>query len=119
MKYKLFIVIFILSSCNKVIEEKKLVEMFNSGDKKQIILATNYVSSHKEVRMVKYLLADAMDPRIVHDIRYKGMSIYQIKMGAMQNLTGVKPLKKISYQPDSSIFRFYNEISIKNGWIVN
>ncbi|WP_316817154.1 hypothetical protein [Pedobacter nyackensis] len=118
MKYNIiFIGFFILVSCTRVIEEKKLVEMFNSKDKRQLLTAIDYVSDHHQVHMVKCLLSDALDPRIVHDVRYKGMSIYQIKMGAMQKLTGVKPVKKITYRPDSSVVDFYLEISVKNGWI--
>ena len=117
MKYILFIGIFVLISCSRVIEEKNLITMFNSKDKEQLLTAIDYVSEHHQVHMVKYLLSDALDPRIVHDMRYKGMSIYQIKMGAMQKLTGVKSLKKITYRPDSSVFKFYLEISIKNGWM--
>lgn len=117
MKYKLFIGIFILISCSRGIEERTLIEMFNSKDKKQLLTAIEYVSDHHQVHMVKYLLSDALDPRIVHDVRYKGMSIYQIKMGAMQKLTGVKSLKKITYRPDSAVFRFYLELSKKNGWM--
>lgn len=117
MKYKLFMGFLILISCGRVIDEKRLIEMFNSKDKMQLVTAINYVSDHHEVHMVKYLLSDALDPRIVHDLRYKGMSIYQLKMGAMEKLTGVKSLKKITYMPDSAVFRFYLEISVKNGWI--
>lgn len=117
MKYVLFIVFFLLLSCTRVISEKKLIEMFNSKDKRQLLTAIEYVSEHHQVHMAKYVLIDALDPRIVHDLRHKGMSIYQIKMGAMQKLTGVKPLKRITYKPDSSVFRFYLEISIRNGWM--
>lgn len=117
MKYKIFIGFFILFSCTRIIDEQTLIEMFGSKDKKQVLLAIDYVSDHQQVHMVKYLLSDALDPRIVHDIGYKGMSIYQIKMGAMQKLTGVKSFKKITYKPDSSIVNFYLDISIKNGWI--
>jgi hypothetical protein len=117
MKCILFIVFFVHVSCTRVIAEKKLVEMFNSKDKRQLLTAIDYVSEHHQVHMAKYVLIDALDPRIVHDVRHKGMSIYQIKMGAMQKLTGVKPLKRITYRPDASVFRFYLDISIRNGWI--
>lgn len=56
--------------------------------------------------MVKYLLTNAMDPRIIHDLRHKGMSIYQIKMGAMEQLIGIKSVKEITYQPNSAVLSF-------------
>lgn len=91
--------------------------MLNSDKKIEVIKAINYIADHHQTHMVKYLLADAMDPRITHDLRYKGMSIYKIKMGAMKRLTGVKPIKEITYIPDSAVFKFYVDIAVKKGWM--
>ncbi len=83
----------------------------------EVIEAINYIADHHQTHMVKYLLADAMDPRITHDLRYKGMSIYKIKMGAMERLTGVKSIKKVTREPDSAVLKFYVDIAVKKGWI--
>lgn len=91
--------------------------MLDSDKKIEVIKAINYIADHHQTHMVKYLLTDAMDPRIIHDLRYKGMSIYQIKMGAMERLTGIKSVKEITYQPDSTVFKFYLDIVLKKGWM--
>lgn len=45
------------------------------------------------------------------------MSVYQIKMGAMEEITGISPPNKITYMPDSVNIKFYLNIAIKHGWI--
>lgn len=101
--------------CSCTTDEKTLIKMLNSDKKIEVIKAINYIADHHKTHMVKYLLTDAMDPRIIHDLRYKGMSIYQIKMGAMERLTGIKSVKEITYQPDSAVFKFYLNIVLKKG----
>jgi len=103
--------------CSCGTDEKRLIEMLNSDKKIEVIKAINYIADRHQTHMVKYLLADAMDPRVTNDLRYKGMSIYKIKMGAMERLTGVKPIKKITYKPDSTVLKFYVDIAVKRGWI--
>ncbi len=91
--------------------------MLNSKKKIEVIKAIEYIADHHQTNMVKYLLTNAMDPRITHNLRYKGMSIYKIKMGAMKRLTGVKSIKKVTREPDSAVLKFYVDIAIKRGWI--
>lgn len=117
VKYRLLTLVFILIFCSCATDEKTLIKMLDSQDKLQIIEATNYIADYHKTHMVKYLLTNAMDPRIIHDLRHKGMSIYQIKMGAMEQLTGIKSVKEITYQPDSAVFKFYLDIVVKKGWM--
>jgi hypothetical protein len=42
-------------------------------------------------------------PRITQLAFQKGMSVYQIKMTALRQLTGIIPSKKITYKVDTSI----------------
>ncbi|GGH33027.1 hypothetical protein FAZ19_23560 [Sphingobacterium alkalisoli] len=100
----LFVSIF---SCGRHLDDATLSKMLEGEDKQQIIEATRYVVDHKKVELVGALLKNGLDPRITHDLRYKGMTIYQIKMHAVQKLMEVPPPKKIDSEPDSVVFNFY------------
>lgn len=104
------------SGCTKTVDRPTLQRMLKSDDKSQIIEAINYISNNKDTLMIKDLLKNSFDPRITHLIKYKGMSIYQLKMGAMKNIMGIAPPNKITYKPDSANVNFYVEIAIKRGW---
>jgi len=112
----IFIFIFLIS-CTSRIDDQVLLEMLRSDNKAQIIEATRYIGKHRKTHLVKYLLENGANPRVSHDLRYKGMSIYQIKMKTMWLLTEKAPPKRLSRSPDSVILKFYYDISKKNGWI--
>lgn len=90
VKYRLLTLVFILIFCSCATDEKTLIKMLDSQDKIQIIEATNYIADYHKTHMVKYLLTNAMDPRIIHDLRH---------------------------QPDSAVFKFYLDIVVKKGWM--
>jgi hypothetical protein len=120
MKIRYIISVFIgmcILSCSKQKDKSTLKKMLKSGDINHIIEATNYISYNKETSMVGDMLEHTFDPRITHIITHKGMSVYQIKMAAMKEMTGKLPPNKTTYKPDSVNIRFYINVAIKHGWI--
>lgn len=107
----LLFLFFSIISCGKHIDDATLSKMLEGDDKQQIIAATRYVLDHKKVEMVRNLLENGLDPRITHDLRYKGMTIYQIKMNAIERLLKVDPPRKIDSEPDTVIFKFYLQLA--------
>ena len=59
--------------------------------------------------MLIELLKLSDEPRITHHVLHKGMSVYQIKLSALKEITGITPPKEITYKVDSSIINFYIE----------
>lgn len=112
----LFVVLIFLS-CNKGRDSNDLREMLNSNNVEKIIEASNYINKNKDTSLVADLLMNSFDPRISHDIRYYGMSVFKVKMSVMKALTAFSPPKKMTYKPDSVIIKFYYDISKKRGWI--
>ena len=108
VKGLLIFVLFSLLSClAKQHTKQQLISMLRSEDKDSIVDAVKVIQASNDTSMLFYLLGNADDPRLVHRIDYKGMSIYQIKMNTVKFLTGVVPETGITYRPDSSIIRFY------------
>jgi hypothetical protein len=118
MKIYLLTVLLFILSCSPDIDDAVLIKMLKGDNKEQFIEAIMYIEDNHKIDMVQYLLYDAMDPRVTHDIRFKGMSIYQIKMHALKRFTGTNPPKRITSEPDSSILNFYADILKQRGWIV-
>jgi len=109
-------IIFFTLSCTKRVNRSMLKKMLKSNDISQIIEAVNYIADTRDTSMVKDMLENSFDPRITHFAKHKGMSIYQLKMGAMRKLTGIVSPNKITYKPDSVNIDFYVEIAVKRGW---
>lgn len=114
--FPVFIVVCILG-CSKQKDNLTLKKMLKSNDKAQIIEATEHIAYNKDTSMIGDLLEQSFDPRITHVITHKGMSVYQVKMGAMEKITGISPPNKITYKPDSVNIKFYLNIAIKHGWL--
>lgn len=106
-----------LLGCSKNYDRSTLKRMLKSSDVEQIIEATNYISDNRDTSMVEDILAHTFDPRITHLSTYKGMSVYQIKMGVMKEITGISPPNRTTYIPDSVNINFYLKVSKEKGWI--
>lgn len=81
--------------------------MIQSNNPDSIIKATIEIRKAKDTSMISALLYNPYDPRIIHRLGLNGRSVYQIKMEALEIVTGKKPPKKLTYEPDSSIVNFY------------
>src|SRR5688500_17989954 len=90
-------------------KERRVWTMIRSQNVDSIIRATEEIRESRDRSMVYALLYDAFDPRITHNFRCKGSSIYQIKMQALKEVTGVSPPVPIMYEVDTSVVDFYRQ----------
>ena len=112
MKYILIGILIACISCERKLDRVDIIKMLNSNNKDSIILGCRYVSQQKDTTYYAHLLKNPYDPRISHMLKFKGESVYQSKMKALEEITGLKAPKKITHEIDSSIVLFYkNRIS--------
>lgn len=83
--------------------------MVESDNVDKIVEATIEIQKARDTSMIDAILYKPEDPRITHRAFQKGMSVYQIKMTALKQITGIIPPKKITYKVDTSIINFYKE----------
>ena len=81
--------------------------MVKSENKSRIIMATEEIRKARDTSMIGALLYAADDPRISHLLSYKGKSVYQIKMEALRDITGIDPPAEITNDIDTAIIQFY------------
>ncbi len=107
----LFLSLMFLSCNNSIDADRKeqLWLMIKSNNADSIIKATIEIRRAKDASMISALMYNPYDPRIIHRVGLNGKSIYQIKMEALGVITGKKPPRKLTYQPDSSIVEFYRQ----------
>jgi hypothetical protein len=113
MKYFFVIFFYLLFACstgNQTQRKKELWAMIQSQNIDSIIFATEEIRKTHDTSMVNALLYRVDDPRITHQLYYKGKSVYQIKMEALKEITGVSPPGEITYKVDTSIVLFYRKI---------
>lgn len=101
----LLIVLFILISCK---ESNDSIKKKMESDSKLEVVEGNYLAGkYRKTELVYLLLENPYDPRITHHYRFNGMSIYQSKMTALKNISGLEPPHEITYRPDSVNVEFY------------
>ena len=111
IKYLYFLAFyFTLLSCHQNrMSREELWSMVKSKNVDSIVIATIEIQKLKDTTMISALLYKAEDPRITHRRLQKGMSVYQIKMNALRQITGLEPPNRITYEVDTSIISFYNK----------
>ncbi|WP_282160412.1 hypothetical protein [Ulvibacterium marinum] len=118
MSNKIFSVLLvsILLSCGyKNRDTEQIKELLLSESIDDVFEGNFLAGKQKEEGLVYLILKDADDPKIIHNIKYKGMSIYQSKMMALKNISGLEPTSQITHKPDSSIVAFYTEWAFERG----
>jgi len=100
----------IIFSCNKDEEIKRLL---NSNKPTEIIEGTCEAGESDNKDYVPLLLHDAGNPNASTALRWKGYTVYEEKMYALQKILNVKPPHLVtpstSY-PDSVNIKFYNNL---------
>lgn len=109
-----FLMLLVLYGCNNVNHKKDIDELLRSKNIADIIEANYLIGESKDTSFVKLLFDNIEDPRITHDVRFKGISVYQSKIIALKKIFNVLPPKKISYSPDTLIINFYKNLALKN-----
>jgi len=114
MRLIIFILLPCFYACNTnhsvKMQRDELWSMIRSGNQNEIIIAIDEIHKRKDTVLLDAILFNADDARISHLLNFFGKSIYQIKMEAIMDITGVKPPKVITNKPDSSIINFYSNI---------
>jgi len=109
---KIFLSCFLVSilffqSCSHKYDRQKIWALIKSDSVNSIIEATIEIQEAKDTGMVDALMYKSEDPLITHLSKYKGMSVYQIKMLALKSVTGIAPPKEITYTVDTAVIHFY------------
>jgi hypothetical protein len=112
MKLIYFFCIVMFFSCSYPTDDKRREiqwKMMRSNNIDEIMEATLQIQRAQDTAMLDAIFYRCDDPRVTHNINRKGMSVYQVKMNALKQLTGISPPKQISYKVDTSIINFYFE----------
>ena len=113
----LIITLIILCNCSHKNDRAKIVALLNSTYIGDNIEAYYLIGENRDTSFLNELLKDPYNPRVTNILRFKGISIYQAKMGALEKITGVSPPKRITYEPDSSVVKFYMNVLRERGLI--
>lgn len=117
MKYfkYIFLSLFFFS-CNDNSYNRDEVElMLNSDNATQLIKAYYLIGEHKDTTFVKNLFLNIEDVRVSHDLKFKGISVYQSKMIALKKIYKIEFPNSLSKEVDKSLVDFYREIATNNG----
>jgi len=100
--------LFVVACSNKESYNRKEVEkLISSDDPSDLVNGYFQIGEHQDTTFLLQLTLDMYDPRITHEAKFKGMSVYQSKMIALKKISGLNPPIEISYSPDSTIVNFY------------
>lgn len=87
-------------------EVDRLLESDRPGD---LVKAYYLIGEKKDTLYIPTILQNASDPRITHDVEFKGNSVYQSKMTALKKISGLTPPRQITYKPDTLVIQFYRK----------
>jgi hypothetical protein len=103
------LILFIASSCNS---DEKIEKLLRSNDKEDMIEGAYRAGETGNKKFVPLLLRNAYDPRGTTNLKFKGISVYQSKMGALKKILKQEPPVTITRKPDSLVIKFYTETYI-------
>src|SRR5687768_1873919 len=110
MKYIFIILVFGLVACKDQAERnKELWSMLKSDNLSKIESAVKEIRNNRDTTMVGALLYNAEDPRMLLSWSHKGKTLYQIKMEALREITGMNPPHEITYKVDTVIIQYYQQ----------
>ena len=101
-------------STGKRCDSARIDTLLRSNEQGQLIQAFFLIGECRDTSRLASIFQDAMDPRITHFLHFKGISVYQSKMVALKRISGLAPPVEITYQPDSSILKFYYKWAVDN-----
>ena len=109
--FSVLIISFLISSCH---DYKKDLE---SKNKTEIMEACYKLGEARDTSAVKLLLTKIIDWRMSTNFRFKGMTVYQCKVGALKKISGIEVF--YNYKPDTAIANVYLNWAIQKGFIKN
>ena len=100
----ILLILLILTSCKNV---DKLLKSDNAAD---IMEANILIGERKDTTYVCELFSNIFCPEMESNhFKLKGLSVYQTKVTALYEISGLKPPRKITFIPDTLIVEFYKE----------
>lgn len=106
MRYVLFYFV-LFCSCTSSSRQEKVRSLLESDDQTEVIEGCNELKTVKDTMFVSAILLDPYDQRISHNLKFKGISVYQAKMNALRRISNLNPPNKVNYLLDSTNVLFY------------
>jgi hypothetical protein len=104
---KMFLVFLLfLAGCSDYSREE-ISGLIESNNTDNLVRAFYKIGEARDSFFISQILSASDDPRISHDLKFKGISVYQSKMIALKKISGLSPPEEITYKPDSAIINFY------------
>ncbi|RYD70367.1 MAG: hypothetical protein EOP55_22355 [Sphingobacteriales bacterium] len=100
---------YLLLACNS---DSHIINLLNSKKTSEVMLGCYKAGESRDKKYVQLLLKNANDPRVSTHINFKGISVYEAKMIALKKIYNKKPQKPITWNPDSTIIKFYTRLAI-------
>ena len=105
------LILFIFTACHN---SDQIIKLLNSNNKDDIIRGAFEAGETKNRVFVPYILNNASDVRMSTNIRFYGVTVYQAKMQALEKIFEKSPPHKITYKLDSSVIKYYVDLSKEN-----
>lgn len=93
------------SSCKN--RDNEIIRLLTSENKEDLIYGAYLAGETGDKKFVTFLLKDANDMRMSTNLRFKGFTVYQEKMIALQKIFKTEPPVKINRKPDSIVIEYY------------
>jgi hypothetical protein len=100
--------LLMLAAC---LNNDKIFGRLRGKYKDDVIRGATEAGRTKDTIFVPELLKNADDPRVSTNIDFYGVSVYQAKMEALEEIFQKSPPNKITYRPDSRVIKFYSELA--------
>jgi len=109
--YLIFTIIYILVYATSCQNKNEIFLLLNSHEKEDVIRGAYLAGESGSEEFSSFLLKNVNDVRTSTNLKFKGYNIYQEKMIALSKIYKQKPPIEITDKPDSTIIKFYTELS--------
>ncbi len=108
---KLLTIIILFAACNS--SDNDIKTLLLSKNINDLIEGSYKAGELRKAEFIPYLLCNANDPRVSTNLRFMGFSVYQEKMMALKKILKKEAPVEITWNPDSTVIRFYTEEASK------
>jgi hypothetical protein len=91
--------------------DTEIIRLLKSSNHNDVILGAFEAGETGDRKFIPLLINNADDPRTSNMLEFKGFSVYQEKMLALQKIFKKSPPVRITYMPDSVVIHFYIELA--------
>jgi len=108
----IFIIFSFVLSCRNM-ADFDYMKGIKSNNKDSICISCYQIGERKDSSAVKYLLNSMNDPRVSHNIRLYGMSVYYCRAIALNKISGLNLKIEQSSMPDTNIIDIFTRWALK------